>query len=107
MTLEFGQRTTRIAIIGCGQVGAASAYALILCSVASEIILVDVNEDLRDGQVLDLSDATYRGNSSTRVRAGTHEEAGKCDIIVIAAGAGHKTGMAISNVLKCSSCKHY
>ena len=40
----------------------------------------------------DLSDATYHGNTSTRVRAAEHAEAGQCDIIVVTAGAAQKKG---------------
>jgi len=53
---------------------------------------VDPNTELRDAQVQDLSDATYHGNTSTRVRAAEHAEAGQCDIIVVTAGAAQKKG---------------
>jgi len=52
-------QTSRIAIIGAGDVGAAVAFALILNPLAGELLLVDVDEVKRDGQVQDLSDATY------------------------------------------------
>lgn len=52
-------QTSRIAIIGAGDVGAAIAFALILNPIAAELVLVDVDEVKRDGQVQDLSDATY------------------------------------------------
>lgn len=83
---------SRIAIVGVGQVGAAAAYALILGSVATELLLVDDNVSLRDGQVCDLSDVAYSCNSRTRVRAAGHHEAGQCDIIVITAGSRHTIG---------------
>jgi len=83
---------SRIAIIGVGQVGGAAAYALILGSVASELLLVDIRVDLRDGQVRELSDVAYSCNSKTRVRAATHHEAGQCDIVVITAGSKYSIG---------------
>ncbi|KAL6902757.1 L-lactate/malate dehydrogenase [Trichoderma evansii] len=83
---------SHIAIIGVGQVGAAAAYALILGSVATELLLVDDNVSLRDGQVCDLSDVAYSCNSRTRVRAANYHEAGQCDIIVITAGSRHTIG---------------
>ena len=52
-------QASRIAIIGAGDVGAAVAFALILNTIAAELLLVDVDEVKRDGQVQDLSDATY------------------------------------------------
>ncbi|KAI4725482.1 L-lactate dehydrogenase [Aureobasidium sp. EXF-10728] len=84
--------TSRIAILGSGEVGSTIAYSLILNPVAGEILLIDPKEDVRDAQVQDLSDATFHGNTSTQVRAGTHKEAGKCDIVVITAGAAQKKG---------------
>jgi hypothetical protein len=60
--------------------------------IASEILLVDPKTEIRDAQVQDLSDATYHGNTSTRVRAAEHKEAGQCDVIVVTAGAAQKEG---------------
>jgi L-lactate dehydrogenase len=82
----------KIAVVGVGQVGAAVAYALILGSVACELLLVDVKVDLRDGQVLDLLDAAYSRNSQTRVRAATFQEASQCDIVVITVGSKYVPG---------------
>ncbi|KAG9842609.1 L-lactate/malate dehydrogenase, partial [Aureobasidium melanogenum] len=84
--------TSKIAILGSGEVGSTIAYSLILNPVAGEILLVDPKEDVRDAQVQDLSDATFHGDTSTQVRAGTHKEAGQCDIVVITAGAAQKKG---------------
>lgn len=86
------QPISRIAIIGVGQVGGAAAYALILGSVASELLLVDIKVTLRDSQVRDLTDVAYSCNSKTRVRAATHHEAGQCDIVVITAGSKYSIG---------------
>lgn len=84
---------SRIAILGAGEVGSTIAYSLILSPVASEILLVDPKEDVRDAQVQDLSDASHQdGASTTRVRAGTHKEAGQCDVVVVTAGAKQKKG---------------
>jgi predicted dinucleotide-binding enzyme len=85
--------TSQIAIVGAGDVGATIAYSLIMNPVAGDILMVDPKEEVRDAQVQDLSDATFHGNTSTRVRAGTHKEAGQCDIIVMTAGAKQKKGM--------------
>lgn len=57
----------RIAIVGVGQVGAAVAYAVILGSVASELLLVDVKVDRRDGHVRDLFNVANSCGSNTRV----------------------------------------
>ncbi|KAJ1715697.1 hypothetical protein NYO67_2130 [Aspergillus flavus] len=92
--MPLGENSTlpQIAIIGVGQVGAAAAYALILDSVPSELLLVDVSVDVRDSQVRDLSDTTYTANSLTRVRAATYREASQSDIVVITAGSKYPRG---------------
>jgi L-lactate dehydrogenase len=91
--------TSRIAILGSGEVGSTIAYSLILNPVAGEILLVDPKEEVRDAQVQDLSDATFHGDTSTSVRAGTHKEAGQCDIVIITAGAAQKKGKLIASSL--------
>jgi L-lactate dehydrogenase len=89
---SHGKPISRIAIIGVGQVGAAAAYAIILHSLASELLLVDIKTQLRNGQVNNLSDVSYSCNSKTRVRAATHQEARHSDIVVITAGSKYSTG---------------
>ncbi|KAJ4309591.1 hypothetical protein N0V94_008855 [Neodidymelliopsis sp. IMI 364377] len=91
--------TSSIAIVGAGDVGATIAYSLIMNPVAGDILMVDPKEEVRDAQVQDLSDATFHGNTSTRVRAGTHKEAGQCDIIVITAGAKQKKGESRTDLI--------
>lgn len=93
MSTVGGKPLSRIAIIGVGEVGGAAAFALIISSIARELLLVDINTTLRDGQVRDLSDVAYSSNSVTRVRAATHHEAGQCDIVVITAGSKSVLGM--------------
>jgi malate/lactate dehydrogenase len=85
--------TSQIAILGAGDVGATIAYSLIMNPVAGDILIVDPKEEVRDAQVQDLSDATFHGNTTTRIRAGTHKEAGQCDVVVVTAGAKQKKGM--------------
>jgi len=82
----------RIAIIGSGQVGSVTASALLRGSMYSELLMVDIKPDLRDGQVRDLSDASYCEGSSTHIRAGTYKEAGQCDVAVITAGSRRRRG---------------
>ncbi|EON66139.1 hypothetical protein W97_05382 [Coniosporium apollinis CBS 100218] len=91
--------TSKIAVVGAGEVGSTIAYSLILLTVAGEILLVDPKENVRDAQVQDLSDATFHGNTSTRIRAGTHKEAGQCDIVVITAGAKQKKGESRTDLI--------
>ncbi|KAF2026467.1 L-lactate dehydrogenase [Setomelanomma holmii] len=91
--------TSQIAIVGAGDVGATIAYSLILNQVAADILVIDPKEEVRDAQIQDLSDATFHGNTSTRVRSGTHKEAGQSDIIVMTAGAKQKEGESRADLI--------
>jgi L-lactate dehydrogenase len=88
------QPSSSVAIVGAGDVGGAIASALISSGVAAHVLLVDTDARRRDGQALDLADAAahHRGAAGVRVRAGTHAEAGQCDIVVITAGAKQRPG---------------
>lgn len=79
--------------------GSTIAYSLILNPIASQILLVDPKEEVRDAQVQDLSDATYHGDTTTQVRAASPEEAGQADIIVISAGAAQKEGESRTDLI--------
>ncbi|KAL4744227.1 hypothetical protein BDW72DRAFT_189018 [Aspergillus terricola var. indicus] len=90
------KRASQIAIVGVGQVGAAAAYALVLGSIADELLLVDIRAAWRDGQVRDLSDAAYASRSKTRVYGATYREASQCDIVVITAGSKYLYGRSLA-----------
>lgn len=95
-------RPSRIAVVGAGEVGSTIAYSLVLNPIVSEILLVDPQEEARDAQVQDLSDASFQGGcSTTHVRAGTHREAGQCDVVVITAGAKQKKGEDLRSLFLC------
>ena len=50
-------RHAKVAIIGAGAVGAATAYAIMWKNIAAEIMLVDMDKKRCLGEILDLSDA--------------------------------------------------
>lgn len=96
---QTSKTSSKIAILGAGEVGSVIAYSLILNPIAGEILLVDPKEEVRDAQVQDLSDATFHGNTTTGIRAGTHKEAGQCDIIIVTAGAAQKDGESRTDLI--------
>ncbi|KAI8990018.1 lactate dehydrogenase B [Pilobolus umbonatus] len=81
---------SRVAIVGAGAVGASLAYALMFKNICSEIMIVDINQEIVKAQVMDLADAA--SVSHTRIVAATPEEAGQADVIVLTAGAKQKDG---------------
>ncbi|MGH9902603.1 MAG: lactate/malate family dehydrogenase, partial [Pyrinomonadaceae bacterium] len=81
----------RIAVIGCGHVGATSAYALLAGGVAHEIVLVDANPAHAAGEAMDLQHAVPLARP-VRVWAGGYRDAARSCIVVIAAGVGSRPG---------------
>lgn len=99
MSEHNAKLTSKIAIVGAGEVGSTIAYSLILNPVAGDILLIDPDTSRRDAQAQDLSDATYHGNTSTRVRPAEPAEAAECDVVVMTAGAAQKEGESRTDLI--------
>ncbi|KAJ1965505.1 hypothetical protein GGI12_000727 [Dipsacomyces acuminosporus] len=88
----------RVSIIGGGgNVGAATAYALIAKGTPVEILIVDVSDKAAQGQAFDISDASFLMPGVCR--KGSFQEAGQSDVIVITAGARQEPGEPRSNLI--------
>ena len=84
-------RSTRIAIVGTGNVGSTYAYALLLSGLASEIVLIDTNRAKAEGEAMDLNHAVTFAYP-TRVWAGNYSDCADAAITVIAAGVSQRPG---------------
>lgn len=83
----------KVTIIGAGNVGATIAYTLSLGSIASEIVLIDINKEKVEGEVMDIVQGTsFREPIS--VVAGDYADAKDSDIVIITSGMGRKPGMS-------------
>jgi L-lactate dehydrogenase len=99
-------RTTKVAIVGAGSVGATLAYASLIRGVAQEVALFDMNSAKVEAEVLDLRHglqfvprADVSGSYDVGVCAGA-------DVVVITAGAKQRPGqtrleLAGTNVEMC------
>ncbi len=56
--------SSKITIIGAGSVGATIAYTLSQRSIASEIVLIDINKQKAEGEVMDIEQGTSSVNRS-------------------------------------------
>ena len=80
----------KVAIIGGGGlVGSSAAFALQCGGVVREIALIDVNQELAEGQALDLQHGTPSVADQV-VRAGGYEQIPDSDVICITAGLRRK-----------------
>ena len=83
---------SKISVIGAGAVGATIANDLMIQGVASEIVLVDINQKKAKGEALDV----YQGapfHSPVIVRPGDYPDAAGSDIVIITCGMPRKPGM--------------
>jgi L-lactate dehydrogenase len=80
-----------VVVVGAGAVGSTFCYALAQSGLADEIALIDTNEKLTQGQVLDL----IHGQPflpPVSIRVGTKSDYRDANLIVITAGAAQRAG---------------
>lgn len=81
----------KAAIIGCGFVGASSAFSLVHKGLFSELVLIDANHAKAEGEAMDLSHGRPF-TSPMKIYAGTYDDISDCSLIIITAGANQKPG---------------
>ncbi len=79
----------KCAIIGCGNVGATTAYTLMQSGLLSELVLIDIDKKKAEGEALDLLHS-MPFFSPVNIFAGDYEDLTDCGIIIITAGANQK-----------------
>ena len=89
----------KVAIIGCGFVGSASAFALLESAMFSEIVLIDANKDKAEGEALDISHGAPVARP-TKIYAGEYKDIADAAIVVVTAGAGQKPGETRLDLVK-------
>lgn len=89
----------KIAIIGCGFVGSATAFSLMQSGLFSEMVLIDADRDKAEGEALDISHGVPLANP-VRVCGGSYDDIVDAAIIVITAGANQKPGETRLDLVK-------
>ncbi len=95
-------RRTKLSIIGMGNVGAAFAYALSLKRLVNELVLVDINRPMAEGEAMDLRHGLPL-LGPMEIKTGGYELCAGSDIVVITAGANQKPGQTRLDLLKANS----
>jgi len=89
-----------ISIVGAGRIGSASAFNILRMRIA-DVILVDVQEGLAEGEALDLIQSSpaieFDGKIMGSARISDIEGS---DIVIVAAGVPRKPGMSRSELLE-------
>lgn len=89
MVIEGGKG--KVGLIGTGMVGASFAYSLMQSGLASELVLVDQDEDRAEGEAMDLNHGLPFVRPM-RIQAGGYESLAGSDVVVICAGANQRPG---------------
>lgn len=79
----------KVAVIGCGFVGATSAFSLIQSGMFSELVLIDANQQKAEGEAMDLSHGSAY-STPMKIYAGGYDDIVDAGLIVITAGANQK-----------------
>lgn len=83
----------KITVIGSGSVGSTIAYTLTVMGIASEIVMIDINQEKSLGEALDIRQGIPFCNPAS-IYAGSYVDAENSDIIVITCGVARKPGQS-------------
>ena len=81
----------KVAVIGCGFVGASCAFSLMQRGLFSELVLLDANTAKAEGEAMDLSHGLPY-TAAMDIYAGTYDDIADSALIVLTAGANQKPG---------------
>lgn len=83
--------TRKVAVIGCGFVGSASAFALMQSGLFSQMVLIDSNKDKAEGEALDIAHGVPFAKPM-QIWAGDYDDIADAAVVVVTAGANQKPG---------------
>ena len=81
----------KVGIIGCGFVGAASAFSLMQSGLFTEMVLIDSDQARAEGEALDISHGVPFAKPM-QIYAGNYDDLKDAGLIIITAGANQKPG---------------
>ena len=79
----------KVAIVGCGFVGSATAFTLMQSKLFSEMVLLDANTEKAEGEAMDIAHGiSFAGQM--KIYAGGYDDIADAAVIVVTAGANQK-----------------
>lgn len=84
----------KISIIGTGSVGSTIAYTLTVMGLASEIVMIDIDNQRSLGEALDIRQGVPFCGKPCTVYAGDYRDAEDSDIVILASGVARKAGQS-------------
>lgn len=91
--------TRKVGIVGTGMVGSSFAYALMQRSLATEIVLVDLDRERAEGEAMDLNHGLPFVRP-LRITAGDYADLAGAAVVVLTAGANQRPGQTRLDLLQ-------
>ena len=89
----------KAAVVGCGFVGAATAFALMQSGLFSELVLIDSDKEKAEGEALDISHGMPFAKPMD-IYAGDYDDITDANLVIVTAGAGQKPGETRLDLVK-------
>lgn len=89
----------KCAIIGCGFVGATTAFSIVQSGMFSEIVLIDADKKKAEGEAMDLNHGVPFIHTM-KIYAGDYSDIADCYITIITAGGGQKPNQTRLDLVK-------
>lgn len=81
----------KVGVVGTGLVGSSFVYALMIRELATEIVLVDVDNEKAIGEMMDFNHG-LSFSKPVKITAGSYADLGSAQVVVVAAGASQRPG---------------
>lgn len=94
VSIQKPARTSKVAVVGAGAVGATLAYAMTFQGVAREVVLYDVNAAKVRAEALDIAHGIQFAPMTSVAGSADIEICRDADVVVITAGAKQKPGQS-------------
>ena len=85
------QNYKKCGVIGCGNVGATTAYTLMLSGLFNELVLIDIDTVKATGEAEDIAHG-IPFNSPSVIHAGNYNDLADAGIVIITAGVSQRQG---------------
>ena len=85
--------SNKVTIIGAGSVGSTIAFNMVVTGIASEIVIIDINDEKAHGEAMDIRQGVPFC-SPVNIYAGTYGDAEGSDIVVLTSGMPRKAGQS-------------
>ena len=84
----------KVAIVGCGNVGATLSFHLVTEHICDDLLLIDRNEIKANAEKLDLQHSLGYSGNKINIETGRYGDCADMDIIVLAVAAPYRKGMS-------------